>query len=41
MKQINFYFFGEERITLEDALYFYGSQFAIVGLIVFTAISIY
>lgn len=41
MKQVNFYFFGEERINLEDALYFYGSQFSIVGLIILTAISIY
>lgn len=41
MKQFNLYFFGEERITLEDAVYFYGCQFAIIGLIVFTAVSIY
>lgn len=40
MKRINFYFFGDERITLEDAFYFYGIHGTVISLLAFTAISI-
>lgn len=41
MKQINLYFFGEEQITLGDALYFYGSQGAVLGFIAIATVFIY
>lgn len=41
MVRLNLFFFGEEHITLEDALYFYGVQGAIVGVLAFTAVFIH
>lgn len=40
MNRINLYFFGQERITLEDAFYFYGVQGAVISLLAFTAVTI-
>lgn len=41
MRKLNLYFFGEEQITLEDALYFYGSQGAVIGFIAIATVFIY
>ena len=35
MSKLNWYFFGEEEINLSDALYFYGTQSAILSLLSF------
>lgn len=40
MNRLNLFFFGEERISAEDALYFYGTQSFIVGVLAFTAVFI-
>lgn len=39
MKKINMYFFGESKISLLDALYFYGTQIGILGTITLIVIS--
>lgn len=41
MNRLNMFFFGEERISLEDALYFYGIQGAVIGFGALTMLCIY
>lgn len=38
MRKVNYYFFGEETISLHDFLWFYGSMgfIALIGLFVLT-----
>lgn len=37
MSKLNMYFFGEEEVSLSDALYFYGTQVAILALVAISA----
>lgn len=35
MNNLNFFFFGEEEIGVSDALYFYGTQLSVLGILAF------
>lgn len=40
MKKLNVYFFGEEKIHVSDAIWFYGGIALSVGITLFTMLSV-
>ena len=39
MNRLNMYFFGEENISFQDGLYFYGINLLIVSLLILVTIA--